>query len=631
MKRMLALFMAVLAIGFVGCNSGSEAQNNATTAIETTTIETTPGEATDVAGLYSLAADWKTKNPALSVKYSDGYLIMPFVVGGMDTVEMTVVVYSVADEMTTAEIEVDCGQPQCGALSKGDFYIFDCEKFEMTYYSCIGEKKEKMTLPAVKDCSYMELLGTSTDGTKIVYSEYSTTLPNQLAMYDTVTKEETVLSEDIFYYISSDNEKMQLQGTDNNIFTLTFADKKLERIGDTLYYVTWTPYYGVDEKTNQFVLCSCDDLTNGYAIKKANDQETFITAGKNIFISSENYYTESNTFKYTDLANKCKYSVEIPKLHILGGCLTDEGQAIMVAGDGEGKDWGLYLFDPTKAEKSEKIDVETVSLVPEVPEWKGSEETIRLAQELLDKYSVRAIWSNDKSKDLFESVDTISMSKCSEEYVTATLKYLTEHLDYYPDGMLKEIGNQREIWLYLGKDLSVDNGLTSDAAGVYIMSENHVKIGIDIDGMENGNVGVTLAHELSHAIDDRVDYKWISGWVDLLPEDIREKAYFNDYSDYTDLSYTAYSDNNSPIWFSDSYGRTYPTEDRACIFQGLYESYEAGAIDFRIDYDNLKLKARYYCVMLRDNFDSCKNAKNLPWEQYLGEINMDEFKSVVGE
>jgi hypothetical protein len=117
----------------------------------------------------------------------------------------------------------------------------------------------------------------------------------------------------------------------------------------------------------------------------------------------------------------------------------------------------------------------------------------------------------------------------------------------------------------------------------------------------------------------------LNGWTDLLPEYLRDTAYSEDYSDRYDLSYTPYNSDNTEIWFVDSYGRTNATEDRATIFQNLYSSFETGAIDSRIDYDNLKLKSRYYSVMLRNNFDCLKDADTLPWEKYIGTIDMNEF------
>ncbi len=52
---------------------------------------------------------------------------------------------------------------------------------------------------------------------------------------------------------------------------------------------------------------------------------------------------------------------------------------------------------------------------------------------------------------------------------------------------------------------------------------------------------------------------------------------------------------------------------------------ENGEISYRINYNNLKYKARYYAVMLPTCFTSCKEADNLVWEQYIGKVDKSEF------
>jgi hypothetical protein len=131
---------------------------------------------------------------------------------------------------------------------------------------------------------------------------------------------------------------------------------------------------------------------------------------------------------------------------------------------------------------------------------------------------------------------------------------------------------------------------------------------------------------MSHLIDYSLSTSILNGWTGLLPESITDKAYFNTYSAAYDNDYTPYDDGDTKVWFYDNYSRTFPTEDRAVIFQNMYESYIDNKLTDEFDkYENLRKKARYYCVMLRDTFESCKNAETLPWEKYLGEIDMSEF------
>ena len=93
------------------------------------------------------------------------------------------------------------------------------------------------------------------------------------------------------------------------------------------------------------------------------------------------------------------------------------------------------------------------------------------------------------------------------------------------------------------------------------------------------------------------------------------------------MEYTPYGSKKA-IWFADEYSRTFPTEDRARMFEYMFMP-EDGKISWYIDYKNLKYKARYYSLMLRACFESCKNAKKLVWEQYIGKIDKKEFSSLI--
>lgn len=135
-----------------------------------------------------------------------------------------------------------------------------------------------------------------------------------------------------------------------------------------------------------------------------------------------------------------------------------------------------------------------------------------------------------------------------------------------------------------------------------------------------------LVHEFSHVIDYSISKSLLNGWIELLPQNIAEKAYLNSYQADYSLDYTPYGKGSLDVWFYDGYSRTFPTEDRAVIFQKMYYSHTEGKMtdEFK-NHENLRKKARYYCVMLRRTFESCKNAETLPWEELFGKIDITEF------
>ena len=85
-------------------------------------------------------------------------------------------------------------------------------------------------------------------------------------------------------------------------------------------------------------------------------------------------------------------------------------------------------------------------------------------------------------------------------------------------------------------------------------------------------------------------------------------------------SYDGYTDSKryrrNQDYFIDSYGITYPTEDRAEIFGTAMDDYLNGFTDdpnFETD-TPLYYKLSYYRKCIRDGFDTTEWPDKLPWE-----------------
>ena len=116
-------------------------------------------------------------------------------------------------------------------------------------------------------------------------------------------------------------------------------------------------------------------------------------------------------------------------------------------------------------------------------------------------------------------------------------------------------------------------------------------------------------------------------WEDVTPYD---DAYLNTYEGYEYATeYTAgYESNYNNIWFTDGYGRTYPTEDRARLMECMFDS-ENGDMKDLLKYDNLAYKARLYSFILRQCFQSCQVEEELYWERFTGIPDEKEFASLT--
>ena len=194
------------------------------------------------------------------------------------------------------------------------------------------------------------------------------------------------------------------------------------------------------------------------------------------------------------------------------------------------------------------------------------------------------------------------------------------------------------IDLYLAGDIySVTSDGVSSAIGFTYAQNKRRVIVQDID-YSIPELRYTVFHELMHIIDDKLEkaeaetgIPYLSGWLEFLPKHVN---YYNSYRDkkgneITDASYTRFESDENLIYFYDPYSKTYPTEDRARVFEYLMHGYDGD--DDALYGDHLLEKARYLCVVLRQCFD-CLNADDptvLPWESILGETDMHEFDGIL--
>ena len=80
------------------------------------------------------------------------------------------------------------------------------------------------------------------------------------------------------------------------------------------------------------------------------------------------------------------------------------------------------------------------------------------------------------------------------------------------------------------------------------------------------------------------------------------------------------------IYFVDGYSTTYPSEDRARIFENL-ATFAPEDRPAAFSGKNMQLKAAYLCAALRDAYDSIAQAEDVFWEHGLNaEYTLDWFR-----
>lgn len=216
--------------------------------------------------------------------------------------------------------------------------------------------------------------------------------------------------------------------------------------------------------------------------------------------------------------------------------------------------------------------------------------------------------------------DYSAESVLNPEQITEALDTLEDVFSSFPDGFFRQLTFDRirgiEIEL-TGKltPLSLPegelNGYTTFAAFTQPTDGKYLMV-LDIT---ERNLDMTLCHELSHIIDSRLF--WASQhrpdllyseetWASLNPEG------FTYVGSYYELPEEIYEDGYD-AWFTDTYARTFATEDRARIF----ESAATGWPGVFRGADGRLSKLRYYCECIRDGFDTTGWPEVTVWEKTL--------------
>ena len=325
-----------------------------------------------------------------------------------------------------------------------------------------------------------------------------------------------------------------------------------------------------------------------------------------------------------DLCNEIGYSLcdYFDDKPIYDAYVSDTGFVLIRSGYEE---TSMYLWD-FRASGGTGLNAEF--LTPGELEQK----TEALRQELFDSFGIEVFYGTEGND--FVSDEYLSKTVTDFHSIYPALQTIKDTLSLYPDGMIEEMcaGSVKSIDIYLSGGLySIsESGINSAAALTYTYGDTRVLVA-DIDGNFD-LLRQNMVHELMHIADDRISEKetedgtgYLSGWTELVPPGWDYYySYHDEYgNEMNDYSYTSSDGGN--FWFVDAYSKSFPTEDRARIMENLVISYYEGGLNYALDSDNMRMKARYLCVIIRIAFDSARNADTLPWEEYLGEIDTGEF------
>lgn len=224
------------------------------------------------------------------------------------------------------------------------------------------------------------------------------------------------------------------------------------------------------------------------------------------------------------------------------------------------------------------------------------------AQMLTDRYGIEILLGEECTN----CINSYCIYPCTDyDFIEAALSVLETELAKYPDDfflqMIPEYMDGNAI--YLAGDIpyyGTDNRGQSAAFRTDFQGQQVIVMDILQPDLDK-----TLHHEISHIIDsfvlstcawDGSDFFTEDGWLALNPsEDIYGPAYSYTYSRYVLSDFLYQHDyilglDYTDSYYVDSYSTTYPTEDRARIWENAMADYSsldfsaAPALDAKLDY-----------------------------------------------
>lgn len=314
----------------------------------------------------------------------------------------------------------------------------------------------------------------------------------------------------------------------------------------------------------------------------------------------------------------CVDTVNFSNSNGLFSTILDSGRVLIL--NYNGNDIEPYIYDLPAAAKEYDGEYSEPLICTKA---QMDEKIAQIAEEIYNDTGIEILYGSQGND--FVAVDYVSTAELDVYAIYSYITALEEVMSRYPEGMLREVHKDTHdgMKIYLCGDIyGIIDSSVDAAAGVTYEQGFDLVIALSV----KGNVYHDLPHELSHAFDRRIDYvyyssgesttNWSAVWDEFTPFD---DAYIYSYDNYWEYSdYCADDATVEDAWFISAYGRTYPTEDRACIMQQLF-NYE-GSGEKYFEHENLLDKARLYSYILRQCFPSCDTNETHYWETNIGEI-----------
>lgn len=224
------------------------------------------------------------------------------------------------------------------------------------------------------------------------------------------------------------------------------------------------------------------------------------------------------------------------------------------------------------------------------------------------------------------SLGPYSAKAAEDASVPSALSAAEACFSLYPQGFFNSLVCDDDLTLVFAGSIIPVSPAFPDAVSAFTIRENGRTL-IVFDASE-GLSQWTIMHELCHAVDIHLSMLAEEGlidwseeaWLKLCPDGF---SYYNAYADERDRPLSIFgsaeftAEAGGEPWFINRYSRTFPTEDRAVLFETLMRA-GTGAAYLKSPHIALKL-ARYFSA-IRNAFDPMGEWPETFWEEKLDRV-----------
>lgn len=584
MKKYFLCFIAILVfvISLSGCainNAENNSSDSSSADKETSRTELNckftemPEKRTDFAEVF----------------ISDDIAIFSFIVAGMDTSSTELVTYDLLSDKLLGNLDLGEDDVIVFPTENGEFAVFSKSEKRFCIYNSCCEIISSNTIKTVNE----EIGFVGYNGEDLLL-----TLPlsGKVAIYDISanTLTDTKLPSDSYQYIGTYGGNFLIESYEKGIVSISKEGQTTELLKGSSAQVTGSAYAaGVKgDYVTLFPLSGGDPVM---ALQKGNGEVFCASDGVYLLSHSQSSDLKDNIYLYS--TDTMTVSETCANGQVVDAAIYRKG-AVTVTRENFGEILEYSYVDFSSSDfvsiDSHAYDNSILNGIEPLPIPQGSTETIQLINRIQNDYGIRIVYE----KGIFDLERLgFTITFASEDKAAEKALLLEKLFQFLPNGLLKEMNDKRPVVIYLCEELM------PSAGGVNTFFDGYNITFLSVTGNNDYFLSVA-AHEMAHAIEQGISGEILSGWREVMPKETQ--------SAYGNLSltveYTPDDKGKTPVWFVDAYGRSSEIEDRAVIFAAMFDSYLNQ--DYSIfSYEGISKKADYWCKMLDESYDSCKNSE----------------------